>query len=480
MIAPKRLSRSLQSVTQCTNHERQSFLQFTRRTLSSTVHINASVESASTPSSQPPPPPPPASTDRLEDASSLNPENVFTRREERKLVRTQKINPVSSRRRRAALQSTDSVPFEQLPYQCFQEARKILIADRAEKIKQIEVQRERIARVKDNENMNETAKKQKLDSMNRHLAELKIWADINDPIVKKTFEDGKGMPASSDSLLAIAVTPAAPVSPYDWNSNIDCIFLTGDLNKPIYRFLADRKWRSYARKLLVQRITQMNVIPDILPHITDFPTASVDLSFGRHDVQPGAFVLSEISEKYCKLNVQVYDKGERMVTIVVVNPDLPNVEKDGFDYRCHFLAANVPVNPTSGSIPFSFLRSLGSESGKDSQVETPQIILPYLPSYAQKGAPYQRMAVFVLQQPDGVTLDVAGIATRAKRENFILRSFIDRHKLKPIGVNMWRTKWDDSTAGVMERAGIEGSDVEFKRKKIEPLPYKKLDGERYR
>ncbi|KAK4989146.1 mitochondrial 54S ribosomal protein YmL35 [Elasticomyces elasticus] len=444
MIAPKRLSRSLQSVTQCTNHERQNFLQSTRRTLSSTIHVNASVESASTTSSQPPPPPP-ASPARLEDASSLNPENVFTRREERKLVRTQKINPVSSRRRRAALQSTDSVPFEQLPYQCFQEARRILIADRAEKIKQIEAQRERIARLKENGNMNEIAKKQKLDSMNRHLAELKIWADINDPIVKKTFEDGKG-----------------------------------DLNKPIYRFLADRKWRSYARKLLVQRITQMNVIPDILPHITDFPTASVDLSFGRHDVQPGAFVLSEISEKYCKLNVQVYEKGERMVTIVVVNPDVPNVEKDGFDYRCHFLAANIPVNPTSGSIPFSFLRSLGSEGGQDGQVETPQIILPYLPSYAQKGAPYQRMTVFVLQQLEGVTLDVADIATRAKRENFILRSFIDRHRLTPIGVNMWRTKWDESTAGVMERAGIEGSDVEFKRKKIEPLPYKKLDGERYR
>jgi large subunit ribosomal protein L35 len=45
---------------------------------------------------------------------------------------------------------------------------------------------------------------------------------------------------------------------------------------------------------------------------------------------------------------------------------------------------------------------------------------------------------------------------------------------------LFRSRHDEGTAGVMQRAGIPGGDVEFKRKKIEPLPYKKLPGSRYR
>jgi len=37
--------------------------------------------------------------------------------------------------------------------------------------------------------------------------------------------------------------------------------------------------------------------------------------------------------------------------------------------------------------------------------------------------------------------------------------------------------WDEGTAGVMERAGIEGADIEFKRKKVIPLkPKQKARG----
>ena len=64
---------------------------------------------------------------------------------ERRLLR-QGTAPIGSRRRRAALQDSASIPFEQLPYQCFQEARKVLLADREEKLKEIETMRQRLAR----------------------------------------------------------------------------------------------------------------------------------------------------------------------------------------------------------------------------------------------------------------------------------------------------------------------------------------------
>jgi large subunit ribosomal protein L35 len=52
--------------------------------------------------------------------------------------------------------------------------------------------------------------------------------------------------------------------------------------------------------------------------------------------------------------------------------------------------------------------------------------------------------------------------------------------LRPIGATLFRTKWDDNTAGVMARAGMEGANVEWKRKKVEPLPYKRRNPSTFR
>ena len=133
------------------------------------------------------------------DPLTLDPNKVFRGKSERLLLQHQHINPIGSRRRRA-LQSQaerDSlVPFEQMPYQCFQEARKVLAADREEKLSQIAEMRTRIGKVleKPAETMGgEYVKKGKLVRMQKWLEELKVLADINDPIIRKRFEDGLGL-----------------------------------------------------------------------------------------------------------------------------------------------------------------------------------------------------------------------------------------------------------------------------------------------
>lgn len=125
---------------------------------------------------------------------ALDPTTVSSPRLERRLVRAGNP-PVGSRRRRLALQTSSNIPFEQLPYQCFQEARKVLQEDREEKLQQIEVERGRIARLKATDPAltgGEHAKQSRLKSMQKHLEHLKILADINDPMTKKRFEDGLG------------------------------------------------------------------------------------------------------------------------------------------------------------------------------------------------------------------------------------------------------------------------------------------------
>ena len=148
----------------------------------------AIIESTIGASTPPPPPPPPPS-------QYLDPETVSTPRQERKLFKTLGLQPIGSRRRRAALKGSDNVPFEQMPYQCFQEARKVLLADREIKLAQIAEMRKRIARWQNTpaaECGGEVAKKGKLVRMQKYLEDLKVLADINDPMIKKRFEDGMG------------------------------------------------------------------------------------------------------------------------------------------------------------------------------------------------------------------------------------------------------------------------------------------------
>jgi len=124
-----------------------------------------------------------------------DPETVTSKKGEKALMK-QGIMPIGSRRRRAAIKSSDNIPFEQLPFQCFQEARKVLQADREEKLKLIATERLRISNLKalDASNIKggEIQKERKLDSMRRYLEYLKIQADMNDPLIKKRFEDGEG------------------------------------------------------------------------------------------------------------------------------------------------------------------------------------------------------------------------------------------------------------------------------------------------
>ncbi|KAL8669580.1 MAG: hypothetical protein Q9168_005835 [Polycauliona sp. 1 TL-2023] len=366
----------------------------------------------------------------------LDPNRVATPRLERRLLRETQQQPIGSRRRRAALQSTSNIPFEQLPYQCFQEARHLLLADRQTKLRQIDEERRRIAKVQATPAElcgGEFVKKGRLVRMQKYLEDLKILADINDPVIKKRFEDGEG-----------------------------------DMNRPIYRYLADRLWRQQRRLILMQRLNQMHVVPDVVPYLD--PTAETRLSFGKRNVQPGDFVESQNSETPPRLNIQVFDKGERLVSIVVVDPDVPNVETDSFDSRCHFFAINVPISPTSTSVSLA-------QISKDSRT-----IRPWLPPHSQKGSPYHRLVVFVLEQKEGHVLEPESLKQMLENQTrqFSIRSYMDKVHGKLAGIHLFRTKWDDGMAGVMQRANISGADIELKRMKPEKLPYKKKNPERYR
>jgi large subunit ribosomal protein L35 len=239
----------------------------------------------------------------------------------------------------------------------------------------------------------------------------------------------------------------------------------GDMNKPIYRHYAEKKWRSYEHKLITQRIQQFNIVPDVLPKLE--PTADVQLYFRQLKVSPGDIVDSEISENPPRLRAQVFDAGERLVSIVVLDADVPDVERNAYTKRCHYIATNVPLGPTDPSLPLSRIR------GED------QLAVPWLPAFAQKGSPYHRMGVFLLEQAEGQRVDAAKVRElyASNREFFSLKSFRDKFNLKPFGFNMFRSVWDEGTEGVMARANVPGADVELRNTRVHSLkPPRKARG----
>jgi large subunit ribosomal protein L35 len=118
---------------------------------------------------------------------------------EQQLMKAGKM-PIGSRRRRMAIRSTGDLPFEHLPYQAFQEARKILAVDREQKLAEISKELDKISRLEatspDEIKGGQKMKDIKIKSLHKYVERLKILADANDPVVKKRFEDGTGRSAN--------------------------------------------------------------------------------------------------------------------------------------------------------------------------------------------------------------------------------------------------------------------------------------------
>lgn len=270
------------------------------------------------------------------------------------------------------------------------------------------------------------------------------------------------------------------------------------MNRPIYRYLADRKWRSQKRTIQIQRLTQMNVIPDLLP--TMDVTADVWLSFGRFSIQPGAFVPSSLSEHAPKLGIQCFDGGAHLYTIIAVDPDVPNVDTDSFDPRCHYLAVNIPLSSTSVTVSLGKMPNQTVVAGVDAS-SSEHLVEPWTPPYAQKGSPYHRICLFALRQPQGLVINIEQAKTKLAQEKeqianermkesdgqvhkrSFVKSLVRRHRLNLGGAFLFRTQWDERMDALMTRMGVDGAGMELKRKRILPLPYKKKPGDgekRYR
>lgn len=126
---------------------------------------------------------------------------------------------------------------------------------------------------------------------------------------------------------------------------------------PSHRHLVEQRWRKDgALDLLMERIHQMNVIPDVLPVLHP----SVDLHIAARlmpehfdtlmrrnrlqrrvntfkDVVPGNYLTPQQTRVPPKLYANVFHTDVRLYTMLLVDPDVPDEENQTFTTFLHWL-----------------------------------------------------------------------------------------------------------------------------------------------
>ncbi|CAN6652658.1 large ribosomal subunit protein mL38 [Trichomonascus vanleenenianus] len=229
-----------------------------------------------------------------------------------------------------------------------------------------------------------------------------------------------------------------------------------DFAEPIYRYLSSRDWKSYEMLLLLQRLETLHVIPDTMPTVN--PRAQVKLQFPgvvKKYVEAGKVLRNDVCAKAPMLEVQEFAEitPGSLYTIVIVDPDTPDIPADSFKTTLHWAVANVPLSNTD----HVFDPAKGTE------------LVSYLPPHPEKNSPTHRYCVWVFRQAkhgDSVKPIMVPAADVA-RDKFNIRRFARTHGLEAVGAHVWRVNYDRSTDAVRAKYSLGPGKVYTRTRRVE-------------
>ncbi|KAF8707932.1 PEBP-like protein, partial [Rhizoctonia solani] len=248
-------------------------------------------------------------------------------------------------------------------------------------------------------------------------ARLEILSQINLPEVRWNFAQGKCEPKT-----------VAPEFIYQW--------LPDDLAQPIYRHLLEQKWRQTGPlDLLMERVHQMKVIPDLLAVF--HPTVDLRISFGEEtDVTPGVFLPVHSTMAAPSITAQPYHSEERLYTLLIIDPDVPDPSTKSFTTYLHAFQPNISLSATKTQISLTIAP------------ETSETSLPYIPPHPQRGTPYHRYTTLLLPQSSELSVNMSELP----RENFDVRKAYKEYDFAVGGgIHMFRETWDETVGSVYKK-----------------------------
>lgn len=234
-----------------------------------------------------------------------------------------------------------------------------------------------------------------------------------------------------------------------------------DMKKPVDRHLLEQKWRKDGDlDLLMERIYQMRVVPDLLssmhPSIHVRITANtLGMVSGKANqiVEPGSFLLPRQTFAPPKIYANVFHTDTRLYTLILLDPDVPDEAKASYTTYLHWMQPNIPLSASHTAR----ILNLNNHT-------------KYIPPHPQQGTKYHRYVLLLLQQPPlGASEYSLNLEARAKtdestsmhldipvvsnkqRKGFSLRSFMREWSFdmrKGGGAHMWREVWDEHVSAI--------------------------------
>lgn len=261
--------------------------------------------------------------------------------------------------------------------------------------------------------------------------------------------------AELEKLLAKA-EETNPEVLYNVTHNLETV----DRGHPVYRQFLQKKWELYDLMVTMQRLEQLSVIPDTLPTLE--PLVDVKVKFPHNTkaefldwVEPGTRLPAFAVSRPPTIEVQEFSVPEQhtgLYSVLLVNPDTPDLELNSFRTTLHYGLRNVPLTYTDNTISPGKLLS------------NPEFVFKqYQPLLPEKNAQTQRACLWVFRQAEKLG-DV-----EFSSENFDIRSFAENAGLTAVGAHVWRQDFDRSVNGVREQYGLPKGQVYHRVRGTAPL-----------
>ncbi|KAF5208890.1 hypothetical protein E0198_004794 [Clavispora lusitaniae] len=232
-----------------------------------------------------------------------------------------------------------------------------------------------------------------------------------------------------------------------------------DRTQPVFRRFLQKKWESYALMVTMQRLEQLHVIPDTLPTLE--PKVDVRVKFPHNTkrefsgwVEPGTVLPAFAVARPPTVEVQEFFRpadASGLYTVVLVNPDTPDLASNSFSTTLQYGLCNVPLDYANNTI------------GAAQLLANPGCVFEqYEPLVPEKNAPVQRACLWVFRQQ-------GQISPSAEKSNFDIRAFAAEHGLTAVGAHVWRQHFDRSVAKVRTEYGLPRGNVYHRVRGTKPL-----------
>ncbi|KAJ2879705.1 mitochondrial 54S ribosomal protein YmL35 [Coemansia asiatica] len=204
-----------------------------------------------------------------------------------------------------------------------------------------------------------------------------------------------------------------------------------DLSRPVYQYLKEKAWLARPLEVLMQRLLQMFVLPDLLdPRVVGTPESQLNIAMsGESSIEPGIVIDPSKAREQLDIELVTFHEDTRLHTLVMVDLDEPFEQQQTFREQFHWVVTNLPFSMNQIS----------------ADISAGNVLLPYIPPHPAKGTPAHRYAVVALEQPENgqQRIDVAEVS-----RDMVLRDLVAQHGLRTVGISFFRASWNESVDSV--------------------------------